>query len=42
LLLKMLTEEFEGCDGDHTAKVYHVAAHFSLSHGDKARASIFA
>jgi hypothetical protein len=42
LLLRALEEEYEGCYGELSAKVYFVAYQVNVSHGDLARAGVFA
>jgi SET domain len=42
LLLLTLEAEYGCCYGDLSAKVYYVACHICLTHGDQARANVFA
>jgi hypothetical protein len=42
LLLLTLEAEYGGCYGELSAKVYYVACHICLTHGDQARANVFA
>lgn len=41
-LLQLLNEEYDGCAGALSARLYYDAFQISIAHGDQARASVFA